>query len=366
MATYPERRNGKLTGKWIAEVTASGDRRRKRFDTKRDGEHWADFIKLTGAPPAEAGVVVGPTFGSVKAEALEHHAGWQADRDPSLGQRLDYAEACLGKDTLIADVRATDLDRLVGSLKNRPGIRGKLSAGTINRYLAAASAVLTFAKKRAYIVGVPSVPWQKETGHRIHWLPEAAEDAVVAALRAAGHPEAALTVRVLIATGMRWSEFEGLEPAMVDAGWIKLTETKTDTPRDVPIDADLSSDLRRMLAANSAPGYDTFRHYFKAALKTAGQSDDISIHSLRHTTATRLVHGGVNLAVVKDFMGHSSLNTTLKYTHVTKSLLSEAAKILSPRAGQTAKIPHGALVTFVEDNAMDEGELEAVSSPVLN
>lgn len=338
MATYPERRNGKLTGKWIAEVTASGDRRRKRFDTKRDGEHWADFIKLTGAPPVEAGVVEGPTFGSVKAEALEHHAGWQADRDPSLGQRLDYAEACLGKDTLIADVRATDLDRLVGSLKNRPGIKGKLSAGTINRYLAAASAVLTFAKKRAYIVGVPSVPWQKEAGHRIHWLTAEQEDAVVAAL----HPidregNMALTVRVLIATGLRWSEFASLEPGMVADGWIKLTATKTDTPRDVPIDADLASDLRRMLTADTAPGYDTFRHYFKAALKTAGQSDAISIHSLRHTTATRLVHGGVNLAVVKDFMGHSSLNTTLKYTHVTKSLLSEASKILSPRAGQSTQ-----------------------------
>ena len=344
MATYPERRNGKLTGKWIAEVTASGDRRRKRFDTKRDGEHWADFIKLTGAPPVEAGVVEGPTFGSVKAEALEHHAGWQADRDPSLGQRLDYAEACLGKDTPIADVRATYLDRLVGSLKNRPGIKGKLSAGTINRYLAAASAVLTFAKKRAYIVGVPSVPWQKEAGHRIHWLPEAAEDAVVAALRAAGRPEDALTVRVLIATGMRWSEFAGLTPAMVEGTWIKLTVTKTDTPRDVPIDADLASDLRRMLTQNTAPGYDTFRHYFKAALKTAGQSDDISIHSLRHTTATRLVHGGVNLAVVKDFMGHSSLNTTLKYAHVTKTLLADASKVLSPRAGQTALNTDTALV----------------------
>ena len=51
MSVYPERRNGRLTGKWIAEVTHLGVRVRKRFDTMREAQRWEDGVKATGAPP---------------------------------------------------------------------------------------------------------------------------------------------------------------------------------------------------------------------------------------------------------------------------------------------------------------------------
>jgi integrase len=349
MAVYPERRSGRLTGKWIAEITDHGERRRKRHETQAEAERWVGFIKLTGAPPPEVTVATENTFGAVAKEALEHHAGWQSDRDPSRGQRLDYVIEILGKDTPIVDVKTTDLDRLVKTLKVRPGKNGKLSAGTINRYLAIASAVLSFGHKRGYLPGVPSITWQKEEGKRIHWLTEPEEDALAAFMLACGQREAELTLRVLVATGLRWSEFEGLVPGDVQGEWIKLTKTKTDSPRDVPINLQLGERLRAMLALKSVPQYYTFRKLLKAALKSAGQSEALSVHCLRHTTATRLVHGDVNLAVVKDFLGHSSLNTTLKYTHVTQAKLADAAKILSPRAGQsTPNAPQGNVVSLAE------------------
>jgi integrase len=337
MAVYPERRNGgKLSGAWIAEVTVAGERRRRRFPAQKDGERWADFIKLTGLPPPETtGVVDENTFGSVAKEALEHHAGWQSDRDPSRGQRLEYVIGVIRSDTPITAVRTTDYDRLVQSLKGRPGVKGKLTGATINRYLAVASAVLAFARKRAYVIGTPVVPWQEEDGHRVHWLPEEAEDSVAAFMLSCGQREAALTLRVLIATGLRWGEFESLTPDMIVGEWVKLDKTKTNTPRDVPIDPFLAGELRTMLAEKRSPPYYTFRKLLKAALKSAGQSEALTVHCLRHTTATRLVHAGVNLSVVKDYLGHSSLTTTLKYTHVTASLLADASKILSPRAGHS-------------------------------
>jgi site-specific recombinase XerD len=362
MAIYPERRGSKLTGKWIAEVTQSGERRRKRFDTQRDGERWADFIKLTGAPPPEEVVApLGPTFGSVAQETLEHHPGWQKDRDPSRGQRLEYVIERLGKDTPVADVRAKDLYELVTSLKRRPGKAGaKMGAGTINRYLAVASAVLTYARRREYIVGIPVMPWQKEDGHRVYWLSAEAEGAVVASLLTSGLPEAALTVRVLTATGLRWSEFEGLDLSMIEGEWIRLSDTKTDTPRDVPIDPSLASELRAMVAGGRVPGYSTFRRALKSALKSAGQSEEISVHCLRHTTATRLVHAGVNLAVVKEFLGHASMETTLKYTHVSATLLADASKILSPRAGQSSQNAPQTAEVIVLKEAAAEAELKRV------
>jgi hypothetical protein len=53
MAVYAEKRNGRLTGVFIAEVMHLGERVRKRFDTKRE-DRWEADVKATGAPlPAE-------------------------------------------------------------------------------------------------------------------------------------------------------------------------------------------------------------------------------------------------------------------------------------------------------------------------
>jgi hypothetical protein len=41
MSCYPERRNGRLTGKWIAEALVQGKRVRSRFETRKEGEQWA-------------------------------------------------------------------------------------------------------------------------------------------------------------------------------------------------------------------------------------------------------------------------------------------------------------------------------------
>jgi integrase len=53
--------------------------------------------------------------------------------------------------------------------------------------------------------------------------------------------------------------------------------------------------------------------------KKAGLSNDITLHSLRHTYATHLMQSGVNPRIVQDRLGHKLFSTTWKYSHVLPS-----------------------------------------------
>ncbi|WP_219906047.1 tyrosine-type recombinase/integrase [Taibaiella chishuiensis] len=46
------------------------------------------------------------------------------------------------------------------------------------------------------------------------------------------------------------------------------------------------------------------------------QQKDISLHTLRHSIATHLLGNGMDIEHIKDFLGHSSLESTQIYTHL--------------------------------------------------
>jgi integrase len=140
-------------------------------------------------------------------------------------------------------------------------------------------------------------------------------------------------------TGMRKGEILSLKWDEVDLrhGFIHLTNTKNGERREIPINATLRATLKGIMRNLSIPHvftdsvtgtpYKDVKRSFKTALRRAGIRD-FRFHDLRHTFASQLVMGGVDITAVKNLLGHKTLNMTLRYAHLAPSHMAKAVAVL--------------------------------------
>lgn len=217
------------------------------------------------------------------------------------------------------------------------------AAGTINRKIAALSVMMRVAEERELIDKLPKFSRRKEYTGRLRYF---TADEVTRLLAFVGQrdPVMGQLFEVALDTGMRLGELQRLR--FSDMDWpqpsIRIDVSKGDRRASLPMTRQVERILLDLLsrATNNNvlvfPEYLTSRHISRvmAAWKLSEglpTTDEAVFHTLRHTTCSRLVQRGVPLLVVKEFMRHANIQTTMGYAHLAPSSLEIAREALEQK-----------------------------------
>jgi integrase/recombinase XerD len=157
-----------------------------------------------------------------------------------------------------------------------------------------------------------------------------------------------LIIELLLATGIRVGELVALQLSdLTDEAGVLTIQGKGARQRVALLPDDRSRDLLRAYQNRrievSVDHGSLFVNVFGGALSTQGAANVVSRiaseagierrvtpHMLRHTVATMLLRNGADIRVVQEFLGHSSIATTQRYTHVTKEHLAATLEQFHP------------------------------------
>jgi len=93
---------------------------------------------------------------------------------------------------------------------------------------------------------------------------------------------------------------------------------------------------------------------FQLARAESGVHKEAVVHTLRHSYATHLLEEGVSLRLISQYLGHTSLDTTVIYTHLTATSEEKALQVLEKRL--LSRICGWILVRVI-DQGYDRGPL---------
>jgi site-specific recombinase XerD len=290
---------------------------------------------------------------------------------------LGYVSDRTGIAPSALDIADLDATLITGFLDHLETQRGN-SVRTRNARLAAIRSLFRFAalahpEHAQTIARVLAIPPKRFDRALINYLTEPEVEALLAACDPTtwtGRRDHALLL-LAVQTGLRISELVGLTRTDVHlgAGAHVACHGKGRKDRIVPLTSTTVAVLRDWLAEQGpAPrpplfptrrgrplSRDAIEH--RIALYTARAADrcpslhgkTITAHVLRHTTAMRLLHAGVDTSVIALWLGHAQIDTTQIYLHADLELKEKALARTRPPHGRAGRYqPPDTLLAWLE------------------
>ncbi|WP_261534562.1 tyrosine-type recombinase/integrase [Burkholderia multivorans] len=158
-------------------------------------------------------------------------------------------------------------------------------------------------------------------------------EALLVALGRRKRQDALLITKLCLATGARWSEAECLRVQQLRGSAVHFTQTKTDKNRSVPIDPVLAEEILAFRASKSKVIGDRIFESSAGAFRMGVRDACIELpegqltHVLRHTFASHFMMNGGNILTLQRILGHSSLQMTMRYSHLAPEHLQEARQL---------------------------------------
>jgi integrase/recombinase XerD len=157
---------------------------------------------------------------------------------------------------------------------------------------------------------------------------------------------------LMYSSGLRCAEVANLRLGDIDfeKRLLLIRKSKFDKDRVVPISQVALSFLSKYLSGRKKKDEYVFTgnngkltpnavgHRFRDLLKRYGlERKHVSAHSVRHSTATHLLEHGAGVRYVQELLGHESIETTVRYTHMLYESLKRIYRSYHPRENEYFK-----------------------------
>ena len=180
----------------------------------------------------------------------------------------------------------------------------------------------------------------KEKKQKVHYLTQDMERELISWLNCMQrNREAKDIIECLIDLGCRVNELLNLEKRFVDFdnNQINFNDRKNDNAVAVPMTNRVKSILRRYYREVKdfdkvfSLNYSELNAIWQKARTDLGYADKkfYTLHLCRHTCASRLVQRGCQLLLVKDWLGHEDIKTTMIYAHLAPKALHSIVGVLN-------------------------------------
>ena len=218
-------------------------------------------------------------------------------------------------------------DRLAGKWRGHKTTSAAkaIQPATVNRELDCLRSILNKAVEWGKLLDSPArnVKRLKVDNRRTRILTEAEQTAILGACR--GKLRSIVTLALI--TGARIGELLALRWEDCQDGYVTFWETKNGKARRIPISPAIAAVLDAQprihpwvfTNARTEQPFKSVRQVFERAVKRAGiATEDVTLHTLRHTALSRMISAGFDDYTVMEISGHSSTRMLARYTHPTE------------------------------------------------